>query len=63
MLNYTNGKFYERSDIVRVDKQKNIIIFRSGETVPIPNLKKGKLTDISGLELALKIRNYYERLK
>jgi hypothetical protein len=29
LLNYTNGRFYERSEIVRVDKQKNLIHFRN----------------------------------
>jgi hypothetical protein len=52
LLGYNTGKFYERSDIVRVDKIKNVIHFRSGETVMINHLKKGKLKDVPGLALA-----------
>lgn len=51
------------SEIVRVDKQKNMIHFRKGYNVSISNLKKGKIRNVSGYALAEKLKNYIERVK
>lgn len=51
-MNHTTGEFIEKSEIVRVDKQKNIIHLRNGSNISLGNLKKGNIKDVVGLELA-----------
>lgn len=52
LLNFSTGEFIEKSEVVRVDKQKNIIHLRNGSNVYLGNLKKGNIKDVTGLELA-----------
>lgn len=48
---------------MRVDKQKNLLHFRNGESVSIGSLRKGKLKEVAGLALAERMRAYYSRIK
>ena len=62
-LNYSQGRFLSKDDIVRVDKQKGVIYFRNGEYAELSSLKKIKLNNITGFELCSRLSNYLERIK
>lgn len=63
LLDYSCGTFYEKANIVRVDKTKMEIHFRNGKIIDMANLKAVKLKNMVGFELANKINNSLTRLK
>lgn len=62
LLDYSKGKFYQRSEIVRVDKNKHQIVFRNGEVLDSGCLKKAKLKNVTGYALAERLSNYVARI-
>ena len=63
LLDYSCGVFYERINIVRVDKAKNQIHFRNGKIIDMKNLKAIQLKNMVGYELARKVHNALSRVK
>lgn len=62
-LDYSSGMFYEKNNIVRVDKNKMEVYFRNGGIAKMSNLKGIKLKNMNGLELAKKINNTLMRIR
>lgn len=63
ILDYDSGTFYQKSSIVRYDKQNEVLHFRTGEQLKKDSLKSMEIQPVTGYELALKISSYYKRIR
>ena len=58
LLSLQKGRFYNKEDIVRVDKEKQLFHFRNGETLEIKHLKGISLKHYVGYPLTEKLYNF-----
>lgn len=63
LINTETGNFYNKSDVVKVDKEKDLLTFRDKSEINKRSLKPINVRPIVGYELAVALENYWKRIQ